>query len=374
MCIVFLVVPHLLSSDLCEATPSPCAQAAIFISPLCRFLVLTEAQIPLDTIAGAGAGVVTTVVCCPLDVAKTRVQVQASLGYRKYTGLFDTMRTIWLEEGMRGFYRGLEPSLITIPVFWAVYFSAYEKLHTALQEHDHGTHIYHHCLAAAGSALAADCITNPLWVVRTRMMTDIYHHSEANRQHTLGAIRRLVREEGLRGMYKGLSASLLGITHVVVQFPIYEELKLSIQEQRQGNKLGPADLVFASATSKLIASTVTYPHEVLRSRLQDFRGPESGGLRATFMSVWEREGFRGFYQGLTINLIRVVPACVCTFLTYETIKRFLTDTYGGGLHSPGTPLRTNANLKGGSPPAPEPPPSSPATTVPLVPVVATGSQ
>eukprot|EP00048_Salpingoeca_helianthica_P018050 m.240444 g.240444 ORF g.240444 m.240444 type:complete len:336 (+) comp23382_c0_seq1:2-1009(+) len=322
-------------------------------------------RIPLDTIAGAGAGVVTTVVCCPLDVAKTRVQVQASLGYRKYSGLFDTMRTIWLEEGMRGFYRGLEPSLLTVPVFWAVYFSAYEKLHSALKEHDHGTHLYHHSLAAAGSALAADCITNPLWVVRTRMMTDIYHHNETGRLHTFGAIRQLLREEGPKGLYKGLSASLLGIAHVVIQFPIYEELKLSLQERRHQDRLGPADLIFASAFSKLVASTATYPHEVLRSRLQDFRGPESGGLRATVMSIWQREGFFGFYQGLNINLIRVIPACVCTFLTYETLKRFLSESRA---HSapPAPPPTLRATAAAPAPPPAqsqdEPPPPS-ATVV-----------
>lgn len=235
------------------------------------------------------------------------------------------MRTIWLEEGLRGFYRGLEPSLLTVPVFWAVYFTTYETIHSALkqQDKDNRTRLYHHSVAAAGSALVSDVVTNPLWVVRTRMMTDIYHRNDVGRFHTLGALRQIVQTEGYKGLYKGLSASLLGIAHVVIQFPIYEELKRKLQGDHPGPRLSNIDLVFASAISKLIASTATYPHEVLRSRLQDHRGISTGGLRATIAHIWQREGAMGFYQGLGINLVRVVPACICTFVTYELLKRTL---------------------------------------------------
>ena len=67
-----------------------------------------------------------TLVCSPLDVAKTRLQVQGFLGMHKYSGMVNTLRTIWIEEGVRGLYRGLEPSLFTIPLFWAMYFPVYD--------------------------------------------------------------------------------------------------------------------------------------------------------------------------------------------------------------------------------------------------------
>lgn len=267
----------------------------------------------------------TTIVCFPLDVAKTRVQVQASHGTRKYGGLLKTLSTMYAEEGFRGFYRGLEPSLLTVPFFWALYFPVYHGILSILtNDNNQKSHFYYHSLAAAGSGLTANIVTNPMWVVRTRMMTDVYHRTNVAQMHTFGVMRDIVSKEGFLGLYRGLGASILGISHVVVQFPIYEKLKQTLEADRLDRKLEWPDLIVASAGSKLVASTATYPHEVLRSRQQDARGAK-GGLWITFRTILHREGIAGFYQGLGINLVRVIPNCILTFVTYETTKAFLLD-------------------------------------------------
>jgi Mitochondrial carrier protein len=86
----------------------------------------------IPSFAGAGAGAVTSILCSPLDLAKTRLQVQNAIAPAtatvklKYVGVFPTLRTIFLEEGLRGWYQGLTPALISIPVFWGE-----ENMHTA---------------------------------------------------------------------------------------------------------------------------------------------------------------------------------------------------------------------------------------------------
>jgi solute carrier family 25 folate transporter 32 len=283
----------------------------------------------LDSFAGAGGGVVCTLVCSPLDVAKTRLQVQGHVGVQKYNGLLHSLRTIWFEEGMKGLYRGLEPSLFTVPMFWALYFPVYngvkEYLHdsTRLKHHEASLH----CVSAITAAFVADVISNPLWVVRTRMMTDIYHGDAVGKLHTFSAIRYIYVHEGIRGLFKGLSASLLGLSHVAIQFPIYEEFKRRLAARNNDGKLSSTDLVLASAGSKFIASSITYPHEVIRSRLQDWRGVGGFGMRQTIVSIAKREGLRGFYQGYFVNLARVLPACVSTFVSYEFIRSHLKESF-----------------------------------------------
>lgn len=68
---------------------------------------------------------------------------------------------------------------------------------------------------------------------------------------------------------QGLSASFLGLAHVAVQFPLYEQLKYLARQRNHGNPESALDVLMASAVSKLVAMITTYPHEVIRARLQD---------------------------------------------------------------------------------------------------------
>lgn len=80
------------------------------------------------SIAGAGAGIVSSIVTCPLDVAKTRLQNQsvALPGEKLYKGTIGTLSRIWTEEGIRGLYRGLGPTILGYLPTWAIYFTAYD--------------------------------------------------------------------------------------------------------------------------------------------------------------------------------------------------------------------------------------------------------
>ncbi len=89
---------------------------------------------PVNALCGASAGVASGIVTCPLDVIKTRLQAQGSFRPRTYTGptrvvykgLTGTARVIWVEDGIRGLYRGLGPMLLGYIPTWAVYMSTYE--------------------------------------------------------------------------------------------------------------------------------------------------------------------------------------------------------------------------------------------------------
>ncbi|CAM9689102.1 unnamed protein product [Choristocarpus tenellus] len=134
-------------------------------------LVKMEA-IPL--ISGAGAGLVCSILCSPLDVAKIRIQVQDAVlprnAPRKYCGVLPTLTTIWVEEGARGWYKGLAPAMICIPIFWGIYFHVYEQAKGVFKQ---ATGQDHHLLPAIAAGAITDLVTNPFWVVRTRMQTQV---------------------------------------------------------------------------------------------------------------------------------------------------------------------------------------------------------
>lgn len=206
------------------------------------------------------------------------------------------------------------------------------KWHWSRQYPDANPSVIHMGSAVAAGAIS-DVICNPMFVVRTRLQTEAVHHLVWQKQHvgrmrppksTIAQIvRQLYAEGGLPIFWRGMTANLLGLTHVAVQFPVYERLKTKLR-QRQHKLVGQetaGDLLLASGLSKVTASLLTYPHEVIRSRMMDAR--TSVTIVGTIRRLYATEGLTGFYMGLPISLIRVIPNTMLTFLVYETTLRFM---------------------------------------------------
>jgi solute carrier family 25 folate transporter 32 len=299
----------------------------------------------VNALAGAGAGAVAATFVCPLDVVKTRLQIAhagAEGAGGGYGSIRSSLQTIVRGEGVRGLYRGLSPTLVALLPNWAVYFTVYERLKSVLRPEagdealPHGAHV----AAAAGAGAATVLSTNPLWVAKTRLQVQ----TAAGLRYRLGGaggvpttwhsrpyggtancLRRMWAEEGLRGLYSGLGPSLVGIFHVMIQFPAYEAAKAALSE-RQGcapDELGTSALVAASSISKMVASVVTYPHEVVRARMHVEGSGPFGGVGRICATVWAEARLAGFYRGCLANLVRTIPAAAITFTSFELITRSL---------------------------------------------------
>jgi len=313
--------------------------------------------------AGAGGGLVASIATCPLDVVKTKLQAQRIVhGQVGYLGPLSTVKTILHENGLRGLYRGLGPTILGYLPTWAIYFAVYDGIKSYLgaaagyqttsvprersiypaaqvkgyqplmREHSWGLYIMSAMTAGAASTIC----TNPLWVIKTRFMTQ--GPGEVRYKHTLDAAWTIYRTEGVAAFYRGLLPSLLGILHVAVQFPLYEQLKIMARGDSD-KPLSSESILMCTAISKMTASIATYPHEVIRTRLQTQRRPLAddmssdgmikryprGGVLYTTRKLIAKEGWAALYKGLSVNLLRTVPNSAVTMLTYELLMRHLAD-------------------------------------------------
>ncbi|EFJ46784.1 hypothetical protein VOLCADRAFT_62332 [Volvox carteri f. nagariensis] len=287
-----------------------------------------EREEAINAVSGAVAGLVTAVFVCPLDVLKTRLQVTKASS----TSISGGIRAIIAHEGTRGMYKGLGPTLLALLPNWAVYFVVYDSLKRRLgavtppQSAAEGP--LTHMAAAAGAGVTTILVTNPLWVVKTRMQSPYLRRPPY--KSTAEALVRIAREEGLRGLYSGLAPSMAGIAHVAIQFPLYEYAKQV--RSTEYDVVVPAtdcltvpELVATSAFAKVVASTVTYPHEVVRSYMHLSGSGPLSGLKEAMGAVWREDGVRGFYRGCAANLVRTTPAAAMTFTTFELVSRALRE-------------------------------------------------
>ncbi|KAK7407517.1 hypothetical protein VNO78_09470 [Psophocarpus tetragonolobus] len=282
--------------------------------------------------AGASAGAIAATFVCPLDVIKTRLQVHGLPHGQKGSVIVTSLQNILRNEGLRGMYRGLSPTILALLPNWAVYFTSYEQLKGMLRSHDGCNELttIGNIIAAAGAGAATAISTNPLWVVKTRLQTQGMRPNVVPYKSVLSALRRITHEEGIRGLYSGIIPSLAGVSHVAIQFPAYEKIKSYMAEKDNTtvDKLTPGSVAIASSISKVFASVITYPHEVIRSRLQEQGQAKNievhyAGVIDCTKKVFRKEGIPGFYRGCATNLIRTTPSAVITFTSYEIIHRFL---------------------------------------------------
>ncbi|RUP46295.1 hypothetical protein BC936DRAFT_147115 [Jimgerdemannia flammicorona] len=177
-----------------------------------------------------------------------------------------------------------------------------------------------------GAGATSTVLTNPFWVIKTRFMTQ-NEHTAYRYRNTANAFTTIARTEGLRGFYKGLGPSLMGVSHVAVQFPLYERLKVWMRPAN-GEDVTTLAILIASSISKMAASVATYPHEVIRTRLQNqtVAPHKYRGIVHAVKVMASEEGWTAFYKGMPTNLMRTVPASALTILTYELLVRKLSHT------------------------------------------------
>ncbi|POR35816.1 Putative mitochondrial carrier [Tolypocladium paradoxum] len=317
--------------------------------------------------AGASGGVATSILTSPLDVLRTRLQSDlypsSSLpsAARQSANLlprllgtpihhvyetFDILQSIKNTEGWRGLFRGLGPSLAGVVPAASVKFYVYgncKRLGARYLGCNEDDPIIH-AQAAVAAGIATATATNPIWLVKTRLQLDKSRADSGSTQRlykgSLDCIRKVLRNEGIPGLYRGLSASYLGTVETVLHLVLYERLKMAFRRPlvdcRTTHNPALEELANWATTSgaagcaKLAAVFITYPHEVIRTRLRqapkENGSPRYTGLGQCFRLVWKHEGWRGLYGGLTPHLVRSIPSAVITLGVYEFVLR-LTGTW-----------------------------------------------
>lgn len=286
-------------------------------------------------LAGLSGGVVSSLILHPFDLVKIRFQVtesksplpNSSLPYRPlYTSLIDAFRSIYREKGLvHGLYQGVTPNVLGNGISWGLYLFLYNTVDVLHRDYFQRKQITFkdRLMYSTIAGITTITITNPIWVVKTRMCLQ-YSNSSKNilYRNTLDCVQQIYRREGMKAFYKGLIPGIFGTIHGTIQFVSYEQMKDFYVKTFHTTQFSTPVILTFSALSKLIAASTTYPYQVVRTRLQD-QHQQYQGVLDVIERTYRREGINGFYKGMVPALCRVVPACCITFVVYEFVLKEL---------------------------------------------------
>lgn len=157
--------------------------------------------------------------------------------------------------------------------------------------------------AIAGSATVL--LTNPIWVVNTRMTTrkrdnetdgSLLPGVKAPKSPTtVGTLLALIREEGPQALFAGVVPALVLVINPILQYTIFEQLKNILEKKK---RITPTVAFMLGALGKLFATSITYPYITVKSRMH-VAGRDGGkeNMVHAMRRIINEEGYVGLYKG-----------------------------------------------------------------------------
>lgn len=245
----------------------------------------------------------------PLITLSTRAQVESK---RADSGFLDAVKHIIQREGITGLYAGMDSALFGISVTNFVYYywyewtrSGFEKAALKAGRASKKLTTIESMIAGAIAGSATVLLTNPIWVVNTRMTTrkriketgeSLLPGAKASKAlTTIGTLLALIREEGPQALFSGVVPALVLVINPILQYTIFEQLKNTIEKKK---RITPTIAFLLGALGKLFATSITYPYITVKSRMH-VAGRDGGkeSMIKGMRRILKEEGYAGFYKG-----------------------------------------------------------------------------
>nr|CAG8451597.1 5283_t:CDS:2 [Entrophospora candida]CAG8522348.1 4670_t:CDS:2 [Entrophospora candida] len=273
-------------------------------------------------ICGAVAGMVSRFVSSPLDVVKIRLQ---SLWKGNISAEF-----LYLSYG-------------------SIQFLTYQKIHNLFLNYEKNNSsslsvllsnkTLQSFIAGGICGSTATFLTYPFDILRTRFAaqgeTKLYNG-------IMDAIRQIHSQEGFKGFYKGLTASIMQIIpYMGLMFGSFELFKKTFEQFEEKNQylkmFSSTNDMIIGAMSGIISKTGVFPLDLIRKRMQLQIPPSpkqkyffinyiplyTNSIIVNIKTIIRNEGFCGLYRGLTPAIIKAAPVSAVTFFAYNKTREVL---------------------------------------------------
>lgn len=239
------------------------------------------------------------------------------------------MQKIIAREGVAGLYSGINSALFGISVTNFVYYYWYEWTRSFFEaaavkagRASKKLTTIESMIAGAIAGSATVVLTNPIWVVNTRVTT-YKHDADADleaglrkskppgRPSTLATLMALLQREGPKALFSGVMPALVLVINPILQYTLFEQMKNVVEGRR---KVTPTIAFFLGALGKLFATSVTYPYITVKSQMHvASSSSKKEGMSQTLNRIVHEEGYAGLYKGIVPKVTQSVLTAAFLF-------------------------------------------------------------
>ncbi|XP_018579636.1 mitochondrial 2-oxodicarboxylate carrier [Anoplophora glabripennis] len=294
------------------------------------YKVLKEAAIQIGS--GGSAGFVEVCIMHPLDLIKTRLQIQSGKNINDpqyYNGILDCFKKMYVNEGIGSFWKGILPPILAETPKRAVKFFTFEQYKQFFMFGSPTPTPLTFSLAGLGAGITEAILVNPFEVVKVQLQANRNRVTEV--PSTWSVTKQIVARDGIIGLNKGVTATIgRNGTFNMVYFGFYHSVKGLLPEYKEPLKefFRKVSIGFVSGT---LASCINIPFDVAKSRIQ---GPQPvpgqikyKGTAQSLILVYKEEGARALYKGLLPKVLRLGPGGAIMLVVYDYMHTLLTETF-----------------------------------------------
>jgi len=254
----------------------------------------------------------------PLTTSFTRAQLEDGASSE---GPLETIKRILEKEGLEGLYRGCVSTCESVCVSNFVYFYTFHALKNRIGNGPQTPmkDLLFACLAGSLNVL----MTNPLWVVNSRMKMSGVHQSNPRYKGLLDGLIKIQRLEGVGALWNGTKASLMLVSNPAIKFTVYELLKRKLVG---GKPIMGLKAFLLGAASTAVATMITYPAQMVQAKARNSR--KKLALKEIYLQILREDGLKGLFKGLDSKLVQSMVAAGFMFLAYEKIAVFVFSLLG----------------------------------------------
>lgn len=291
-----------------------------------------------ECVTGGVAACGATIFSNPLEVVKTRMQLQGELQSRgtyavHYRNVFHAFYNIGKCDGILALQKGLVPGLGFQLVMNGIRLGSYQCLTTlGLTKNEDGTLSVPRCMAAAAlSGCVGSFVASPFYLIKTQLQSQSTATIAVGTQHNIksipSAVRMIYTQNGLTGLWRGSTAAMARVTiGSSVQLSSFSKIKDTVNKKqwfKEGSLMVP---ITSSMCASIFVAVAMTPFDVVTTRMYN-QGVDAKGkgliynhFGDVFVKIFQTEGVLGFFKGIGAHYFRLGPHTILSLVFWDKLR------------------------------------------------------
>nr|XP_044988915.1 tricarboxylate transport protein, mitochondrial [Jaculus jaculus] len=279
-------------------------------------------------LAGGLAGGIEICITFPTEYVKTQLQLDERSHPPRFRGIGDCVRQTVRSHGVLGLYRGLSSLLYGSIPKAAVRFGMFEFLSNHMRDAQGRLDSTRGLLCGLGAGVAeAVVVVCPMETVKVKFIHDQSSPNPKYRGFFHG-VREIVREQGLKGTYQGLTATVLKQgSNQAIRFFVMTSLRNWYRGDNPNKPMNPLVTGVFGAIAGAASVFGNTPIDVIKTRMQGLEAHKYRNTLDCTLQILRKEGPKAFYKGTIPRLGRVCLDVAIVFVIYDEVVKILNKVW-----------------------------------------------